>query len=665
MSQSYLIFHLNLAFSSIPVEAHPEVIKKCYWPLLKLVRNTGIPAGIELTGWTLKQIVGIDPAWIDCFRDMLAKKECELIGSGWTQLIGPLAPYKVNYWNQQLGLSAYKEILGITPSLALVNEMAYSTSMVDIYIEAGYRAIIMDKDNIRLALSLTEESASALPTHAQGSGSDNLPVLWSDSILFQRLQRAVHGDIPISEYLDYVRHKQHTDQHPLAIYSNDAEIFDYRPGRFTTEGKTHSQGEWNRLEQILLSLKNQLQLNWQTPSAIVASTAQHSQPNPGRLTSIFQPLPVKKQAKYNINRWALAGRNNMWLNSQCHEIYHNLVKQGINDQHYWQKLCELWASDLRTHITESRWLQALQKLNHLQQQLIQAKSLSQAHDDDFQPVSDIALLHDISIKKDPENIYWTIKTPHIELVLNTRRGLTIKSLSFASQQFQPFIVTLNQGHFDNIQLGADFYSGGMIVETPEKRSRSTDLEWVNPSIEENAHELRISAQVHLDGHTVTKAIILSKSTEQVKLAFLLSKLPRPVGSVRLAILTLNTDAFPMPYGVLFQNGGQHLEHYEIRQEFDHSQAVSPLVSSSCSLGSTGGKVLIGNKQHAVELQWDPAKCAAVPMLLYRKNRQKDFVRILFSQSELDDTFKPGGNLLDFTLQISPASLPVVTGQSIV
>ena len=29
---------------------------------------------------------------------------------------------------------------------------------------------------------------------------------------------------------------------------------------------------------------------------------------------------------------------------------------------YWIELCELWASDFRTHITEQRWIQAKNKL---------------------------------------------------------------------------------------------------------------------------------------------------------------------------------------------------------------------------------------------------------------------------------------------------------------
>ena len=58
--KGYLIFHLNLGFSSIEKEAWPDVIQKCYSPLLDLIENTGVPIGIELTGWTLKQIERID-----------------------------------------------------------------------------------------------------------------------------------------------------------------------------------------------------------------------------------------------------------------------------------------------------------------------------------------------------------------------------------------------------------------------------------------------------------------------------------------------------------------------------------------------------------------------------------------------------------------------------
>ncbi|RLA34370.1 MAG: glycoside hydrolase family 57, partial [Gammaproteobacteria bacterium] len=102
--RAYSVFHLNLAFSSIAEEARSAVIERCYHPLLDLVESAGLPWGIELTGWTLQQVEQIDPGWVERLRGLVDSGQCELIGSGWTQLIGPLVRYAVNVWNQRLGM---------------------------------------------------------------------------------------------------------------------------------------------------------------------------------------------------------------------------------------------------------------------------------------------------------------------------------------------------------------------------------------------------------------------------------------------------------------------------------------------------------------------------------------------------------------------------------
>ncbi len=69
--QLYAIFHLNLAFSSIEEAQRPEIIKRCYWPLLRLVREFNFPVGIELTGYTLENINTLDPLWVVEFKSLL------------------------------------------------------------------------------------------------------------------------------------------------------------------------------------------------------------------------------------------------------------------------------------------------------------------------------------------------------------------------------------------------------------------------------------------------------------------------------------------------------------------------------------------------------------------------------------------------------------------
>ena len=158
---------------------------------------------------------------------------------------------KINTWNQKIGIRYYKSILNCKPKIALVNEMAFSTSLVDLYKKFGYRAFIMDRDNIKLALNSSELKSKILPTHAKGINGSVIPVLWSDSILFQKMQHFAHGEISIKSYLSYVKNRIDEGELILPFYSNDAEVFDYRPGRFKEERPTHLEGEWKRIERLI------------------------------------------------------------------------------------------------------------------------------------------------------------------------------------------------------------------------------------------------------------------------------------------------------------------------------------------------------------------------------------------------------------------------------
>lgn len=655
MTQGYLIFHLNLAFSSIPVEARPDVIRKCYWPLLQLAEDTGIPIGLELTGWTLQRIAELDTGWVERFRKMLEGQQCELIGSGWSQVIGPLVPYEVNRWNQGLGLEAYRQMLGVTPKLALVNEMAFSTGMVDVYAEAGYEGIVMDRDNVRLALGLDHAPISATPTHAMGCEDISIPVLWSDSILFQRLQRVVHGDIPVSEYMAYVKQRADQDGAALPIYCNDAEIFDYRPGRFTAESRLHPEGEWERLKRVCNRLQKDLALAWLSPSEALNFQAATPSPNIKRLTSVSQPIPVKKQAKYNITRWAVTGRDDLWLNTSCHQIHQALVENGDEHDDNWRELCELWASDLRTHITDGRWNDVVARVSTLRRRLdleqLRGKRIETAGA--HLPLNGITMPAGVRIDQDEEGILWTIKTPHVQLILNARRGLAIKSLAFKSHNDEPVVGTLPQGYFSSIELGADWYSGGMVIEMSGERTRMTDLEWVSPNIRQRGTELLISAMISLVQGTLEKTITIDVETGQVKLTYDFQQFERPLGIVRVGIVTLLPESFSLPLTVRCVNGGQEAESFSLDHVVNHGRAASTLVSSTAAFGATDGRLVIEDaRSRGFVLTWDPADCAAIPMLQHHRSQDRYLTRLWFSLCELDDTSRTGGRLMRFSVVLS-------------
>ena len=250
----YAVFHLNLAYSSIEEDLRPEVIRNCYWPLLKLIRKHDLAIGIEASGYTLETIAELDAAWLTELRRLCLDGPCEFIGSGYAQIIGPLIPAEVNRVNQELGLKTYKQYLGFRPQIALVNEQAYSAGMVRHYLDAGYRAIIMEWDNPASVNPKWDSEWRYHPQLAAGIGDEKIPLIWNNSIAFQKFQRYAHGETDLNEYLAFLSGHRADQPRTLALYGNDVEIFDFRPGRYHTEAALAKNSEWNRIDKLFEAL---------------------------------------------------------------------------------------------------------------------------------------------------------------------------------------------------------------------------------------------------------------------------------------------------------------------------------------------------------------------------------------------------------------------------
>lgn len=658
MMPAYLMFHLNLAFSSVSADKRPQIIERCYTPLLDLAEHSQIPLGVELPGWTLSEIARLAPAWVARLKKLLDEGRCELIGSGWVQLIGPLVPHEVNQWNQRLALEVYDALLGRRPRIALVNEMAYSASMVDHYADAGYEAILMDRDNARLALGLEAQPVSSMPTHAAGPCGSVLPVLWGDSNLFQNLQRVIHGDKSLDAYLDYVNRRARSDETVLPLYCNDAEVFDFRPGRFSTETALGAAREWSRLAQVMAAVKEQgVEIVLPSSALELALAMAKGREQSSPLNSVSYPVPVKKQAKYNVNRWAVSGRDDLALNTRCHALHQTLLRNHCNDAEAWRDLCEFWASDLRTHITQERW-DAMQK-RLANAPVSTTKLIEDSEHQESMPVG-------CRILRDQNRQSLTIETPHVRVIFSLRRGLAIESLGFSGGKFVPVIGTLGQGYFDSIALGADFYSGGVIMEVPADRKRYTDLERVEPKVWFNADSICIQAQMAFAGGLLTKEYQVGIHQATVDCAYRFTDVQRPVGSLRVGILTFLNNQLNLPLTVKSHQGSAALETFRVDREAAHAAPASVLVSSSAALSATQGSIHIEDAygERVLNVRWDPACCAAMPMLTHTIATPHPFTRLKFSLCELDDTSRTGGALLDFEVQLSGEILTSEPSESV-
>lgn len=618
----FAVFHLNLAFSSIEEEQRAQVVRDCYGPLLDLAGRHG-PIGIEATAYTLKAIQACDPGWLERLAHLIREGKAELIGSGYAQMIGPLVPADMVAANLRLGNEAYGELLGVKPRVALVNEQAYSAGLVGQYLDAGYEALLVDWDNVANFHTGWKPEFRYAPQRALGSDGRSIPILWTSTVAFQKLQRLAHADISLEDYLAFVAAQRGSGERVFCLYASDAEIFGFRPGRYRTEEANQGASEWDRLNAAFAAVSALAGVRLVPPSAALSVPAEYAGETVS-LESPAYPVPVKKQRKYNLTRWAVTGRDDLAINAACQRLYGALKKQGAADTD-WRELCRLWASDFRTHITEARWQKYRRDLAAMEERFGTGA-------DRPLPVCDG---HPVSDR------FIDIATPFVHARLDRRRGLAIQRAGFAPD-FTPLVGGIAHGFFDDIALQADWYTGDCVFEAPGE-AKIADLEWAETTI---AHKpdgsVILQGTIQTPLGPILKIMTFQGSSPRIDFAIEFQWQSWGRGSLRLGHITLLPEAFDADSLCLATtNGGFVPERFALGgHTVEHGAPVSFLVSASCALGLSEGWLELADKTHAVRIEVDREQAPLVGLLIHRRDGKRLFCQLVLSALELDDTRKP-------------------------
>lgn len=633
----FSIFHLNLAFSSIEEEDRPKVIEQCYWPLLRLIENNQVPAGIELTGYTLEAINKLDKAWVAKFRDLLRSEHCELIGSGYSQIIAPLIPHEVHNANLKIGIEIYQDILGIKPDLALINEQSFSKGIVDSYIDHQFKAIIMEWENVAQFKNDWDPELRYFPQTIQDNQNRSIQLIWNQSIAFQKFQRYAQYGIELEEQLLFLRKHLGARNRTFALYGSDAEIFDYRPGRYQSEAILKDHKEWHRIEELYQALKSDPDFKLVKPSYTLIGTNL----NPSKaitLTSAQDPIPVKKQQKYNITRWAVTGQNDFGINTRCWNIFTKLQQDNLLTDEYLRELSYLWSSDFRTHITKSRWEKFQERLTKFETDTETKFSLSTI------PHESNPEERECDYQIEQQGRFLNIESERYLLKLNTHKGLAVHSFTDKDRGPQPLWGTLEHDYFDNSQWSADFYSGHLVMELPGQH-KITDLTEIRPVIQRTESQVTIRGKLTCPVGNIEKSIVFCAQSGVVSFSYNIDWEKIPLGTLRVAHITLNPEVFDQG-SLLYQchNGGQKQEIFRIHSnKINHASPVSTLVSSSSGLGLTNGTLSIGDKKQTIEIRCPKSLAAYIGFIQYEKLKTKYFYRAILSAQEMDETSKPLSN----------------------
>ena len=200
------------------------------------------------------------------------------------------------------------------------------------------------------------------------------------------------------------------------------------------------------------------------------------------------------------------------------------------------------------------------------------------------------------------------------------------------------IGTLPHGFFDNIQYGADYYSGHMVFEAPGQH-KITDLGTVVPEVFQDDRGITVRGEIATPLGKVIKTWRFWNNSDFFDLSYRFLWADCPVGSLRFGYFTLNPDVFE-PTSLFFSthNGGSDLEHFSAKPNgISHFSPVSALVSAHQAVALTNGEISLGDKKCRLSISFDPTQAALVAGILCVPIDDRYLFRVCFSGTETDDT----------------------------
>ena len=626
----YAVFHLNLMFSSIEEEQREDVITRCYDPMLELA-EAGYPIGIEASGLTLEIIERLRPDWIERFRQALSAGKVELIGSGFAQAIGPLMPWQALAQNLALGRKVYRSMLDAQPQIALVNEQAYSSGLVEHYREAGYEAIMMDWDDPAAHHPEWNRHWRYHPQVAVGSDGSRIGLLWSNTIAFQKLQRLAHNDITLEDYTDYVLGHRSAVDRILPLYTNDAECFDFRPGRFAAE-EVLAGKEWDAIQAAFARL-SVLGVSLLLPSQALRAGQNGNAGHELSLEAASNPVPVKKQPKYNLTRWASSGRDDLAVNTLCQRAFAAIRSRPDAADEHWRQLCYFWSSDFRTHITEKRWVKFRRELERFTAEMEAGAPAVSA------PVIPNSPSAVASVERGERLVM--VETQFLRVAFDTRRGLAIAAMGRPNER--SLIGGLSHGTIDDISLSADWYSGNSVFEGPGE-PKVTDLERCQPSVqvEPETGAIVLKAVIETALGQIEKIVRVPADKAAVETEVIFHWPVWGKGSLRLGHVTLVPDAFDSPkLEYCTHNGGRTVERFRLADRtVDLGAPVSFLISCRAGVGMTEGWLSVQDTSNVVRLDADLTTASVIGLVEHKVIHGQTFCRMMLSALEMDETRRP-------------------------
>jgi len=609
MKQGFLLFHINMLFSAISEDLYDAVIRKCYWSILNLCENYHLPLNVELSKVSYEIINKRDPAWVVKLQELVEGGLIEIVESGYTQLIGPLVPEDLLKENLAHRVQASSSV-----SSFLVNEMALDLKTLAVYRNQKITKILFEEESVARLVN-TRPSEMTRYSRLRFDDLEPQEVVWVSSMLFQQFQRYIHGSSSLSEYLEFFE-RDFDKREYVSVYSSDAEIFNFRPGRYKNESNKYTDNEWDKIAKLVELLRDRIDFVRIKDLKLLKNEVKI------QFTASNSNL-VKKQRKYNLNRWYVSGRNDTFINSECLRAYKVFEQLNCEER---QELLYLWSSDFRTHIHEDRWNQYLQRLS----------TFSHRIEDRYK---------NIKPKLCKENEMHN--SSKFVFLLDKDNG----SIQKVEHDGVLLMTSLKHSDFEYTDEASDFFSGGMIVFDQIRNSIATDYDFSNKVVTNYCDTYTEFVYEESDSNfSLVKTVRRFKNCNSHYFNWSISCSEESRRLIRFGNFLFAASGVE----AVGSSGRKTNYYFPLKDYGEKSLNESMKISSSQCIPQLTDSLLVYFKSNvALEFKITGGKTLnAAPLLSKLNLNGQDFFRLSYSVSEIDDTSRLRKDVVDFGLSIS-------------
>lgn len=153
MEKSKIIFlpHANIQYSQLAPEKRQWVMKNCYEKLFDLVDAGDYKIAFEASGITIDEMAAQAPEVLAKLRKLVGEGKIEPVCSPYIHFMLANIPKEVCLHSLKHSLDVWEKHTGKRPEIGWNPECGWASYILDVYKEAGMKALIMDADSLMLS----------------------------------------------------------------------------------------------------------------------------------------------------------------------------------------------------------------------------------------------------------------------------------------------------------------------------------------------------------------------------------------------------------------------------------------------------------------------------------------------------------------------------------